>query len=187
MLLLDVKRRCWSQQMLSICGITEQALPKLHESYEVVGTLLPQLAEQLGLPSSVRIVAGAGDNAAAAIGTGTVGEGSCNLSLGTSGTLFITSGQFRVDPHNALHAFCPCRRALSSDGLYAQRCLLQRLVDAGDIEHPGFCRRAEGHLPAGRKPRLFPALSDGRTFARTMTRTHAAPLSVCRWTPPAGR
>ena len=105
MLLLDVKRRCWSQQMLSICGITEQQLPKLHESYEVVGTLLPQLAEQLGLPSSVRIVAGAGDNAAAAIGTGTVGEGSCNLSLGTSGTLFITSGQFRVDPHNALHAF----------------------------------------------------------------------------------
>ena len=70
MLLLDVKRRCWSQQMLSICGITEQQLPKLHESYEVVGTLLPQLAEQLGLPSSVRIVAGAGDNAAAAIGTG---------------------------------------------------------------------------------------------------------------------
>ena len=45
MLLLDVKRRCWSQQMLSICGITEQQLPKLHESYEVVGTLLPQLAE----------------------------------------------------------------------------------------------------------------------------------------------
>lgn len=85
MLLLDVKRRCWSQQMLSICGITEQQLPKLHESYEVVGTLLPQLAEQLGLPSSVRIVAGAGDNAAAAIGTGTVGEGSCNLSLGPAG------------------------------------------------------------------------------------------------------
>lgn len=105
MLLLDVKRRCWSKQMLSICGITEQQLPKLHESYEVVGTLLPQLAEQLGLPNSVRIIAGAGDNAAAAIGTGTVGEGSCNLSLGTSGTLFITSGQFRVDPHNALHAF----------------------------------------------------------------------------------
>ena len=91
--------------MLEICGVKEFQLPKLYESYEVVGTLLPQLAEQLGLPSSVRIIAGAGDNAAAAIGTGTVGEGSCNLSLGTSGTLFITSGQFRVDPHNALHAF----------------------------------------------------------------------------------
>lgn len=51
-------------------------------------------------------VAGAGDNAAAAIGTATVGEGRCNISLGTSGTVFISSDKFGVDTNNALHSFC---------------------------------------------------------------------------------
>ena len=105
MLLLDVKNRCWSEEMMAICGITKEQLPKLYESYEVVGTLKPELAEQLGFSPNVKIIAGAGDNAAAAVGTGTVGEGSCNISLGTSGTIFISSSNFRVDEHNALHSF----------------------------------------------------------------------------------
>ena len=69
------------------------------------GTLKPELAEELGIPATCKIVAGAGDNAAAAVGTGTVGDGMCNISLGTSGTIFISSKEFGVDPHNALHAF----------------------------------------------------------------------------------
>ncbi len=105
MLLLDVEHRCWSREMLEICGITEDQMPRLFESYEPVGTLRPELAQQLGLPGNVVVCAGAGDNAAAAVGTGTVGEGACNLSLGTSGTLFISSQHFGVDPNNALHAF----------------------------------------------------------------------------------
>ena len=105
MLLMDVKNRCWSKEMLDICGITEEQMPKLFESYEVVGTLKPELAEELGISASCKIVAGAGDNAAAAVGTGTVGDGMCNISLGTSGTIFISSKEFGVDPHNALHAF----------------------------------------------------------------------------------
>ena len=105
MLLMDVKNRCWSGEMLDICGITEAQLPTLHESYEVVGTLRPGIAEELGLPKSVKVIAGAGDNAAAAVGTGTVGEGRCNISLGTSGTIFISSKKFGVDEHNALHSF----------------------------------------------------------------------------------
>ena len=105
MLLMDVKNRCWSKEMLDICGITEEQMPKLFESYEVVGTLKPELAEELGIPATCKIVAGAGDNAAAAVGTGTVGDGMCNISLGTSGTIFISSKEFGVDPHNALHAF----------------------------------------------------------------------------------
>ena len=72
---------------------------KLYESYEVVGTLKPEIAEELGLSPEVKIIAGAGDNAAAAVGTGTVGEGRCNLSLGTSGTLFISSEKFGVWTH----------------------------------------------------------------------------------------
>lgn len=105
MLLMDVKNRCWSGEMLSLCGITEEQLPELHESYDVVGTLLPKVAEELGLSTDVKVIAGAGDNAAAAVGTGTVGKGACNISLGTSGTLFISNDMFGVDPNNALHSF----------------------------------------------------------------------------------
>ncbi len=112
MLLLDVKNRRWSGEMLEICGITEEQLPRLYESYEVVGTLKPEIAEELGLSASVRVIAGAGDNAAAAVGTGTVGDGMCNISLGTSGTIFISSKSFGVDKNNALHSFA------HSDGHY---------------------------------------------------------------------
>lgn len=105
MLLMDVKNRCWSGEMLSLCGITEEQLPELHESYDVVGTLLPKVAEELGLSTDVKVIAGAGDNASAAVGTGTVGKGACNISLGTSGTLFISNDMFGVDPNNALHSF----------------------------------------------------------------------------------
>ena len=105
MLLMDVKNRCWSKEMLDICVITEEMLPKLYESFEVVGTLKREIAEALGLSSDVKVIAGAGDNAAAAVGTGTVGEGMCNISLGTSGTIFISSKKFGVDEHNALHSF----------------------------------------------------------------------------------
>ena len=105
MLLLDVKNRRWSEEMLRECGITEKQLPKLFESYECVGTLKKDVAALLGLSEDVAVAAGAGDNAAAAVGTGVVGNGGCNISLGTSGTIFITSDRFGVDPNNALHSF----------------------------------------------------------------------------------
>lgn len=105
MLLFDVKNKCWSKEMMEICGIKETQLPKIFESYEAVGTLKPELAAELGLSDKVKIAAGAGDNAAAAVGTGTVGDGSCNISLGTSGTIFISSEKFGVDANNALHSF----------------------------------------------------------------------------------
>ena len=105
MLLLDVEHKCWSKEMLEICGITKEQLPKLYESWEPVGCLKPEIAEELDLPRDVRVIAGAGDNAAAAVGTATVGDGGCNISLGTSGTLFISSRTFGVDENNALHSF----------------------------------------------------------------------------------
>ena len=105
MLLLDVKNKKWSQEMIKICSISEDMLPKLYESYEVVGDIKPELAKELGLNDDIKIIAGAGDNAAAAIGTATVGEGACNISLGTSGTIFISSKNFGVDKYNALHSF----------------------------------------------------------------------------------
>lgn len=105
MLLLDVKNKCWSKEMMEICDVKEEQLPKLFESYEVTGTLTEEAASALGLTTSCKIAAGAGDNAAAAVGTGTVGDGGCNISLGTSGTIFITSKEFGVDRFNALHSF----------------------------------------------------------------------------------
>ena len=111
MLLLDVKNRKWSKEMCDICHISEEMLPKLYESYESVGTVLPEIAAELGIPATVKVAAGAGDNAAAAVATGTVGDGNCNISLGTSGTIFVSSAKFGVDNNNALHAFCDANGA----------------------------------------------------------------------------
>ena len=105
MLLLDVKNKCWSKEMMEICDVKEEQLPKLFESYEVTGNLTAEVADTLGLTTNCKIAAGAGDNAAAAVGTGTVGDGGCNISLGTSGTIFISSKEFGVDRFNALHSF----------------------------------------------------------------------------------
>ncbi|MCQ2474980.1 MAG: xylulokinase [Clostridia bacterium] len=104
MLLLDVKNKCWSEEMLEICGISKNQLPDLYESYDIVGKVKKEFADRFGL-SDVSVAAGAGDNAAAAVGTGTVGEGKCNISLGTSGTIFISSERFGDDRNNALHSF----------------------------------------------------------------------------------
>ncbi|MDE6841025.1 MAG: xylulokinase [Oscillospiraceae bacterium] len=119
MLLLDVARKCWSKEMCQICGVAEEQLPRLYESWEVVGTLKADVAQVLGLPATVKVCAGAGDNAAAAVGTGTVGAGGCNISLGTSGTIFISSDKFGVDPNNALHAF-----AHADGGWHLMGCML---------------------------------------------------------------
>ncbi len=119
MLLLDVANKRWSRDMLALCGLTEAQMPRLYESYETVGTLLPEVAQALGLPQTVRVAAGAGDNAAAAVGTGTVGESGCNITLGTSGTVFISSDHFRVDANNALHAF-----AHADGGYHLMGCML---------------------------------------------------------------
>ena len=105
MLLLDVEHRCWSEEMMEICGIRREQLPDLWESWEPVGTLRAEIARDLGLPEGVKVTAGAGDNAAAAVGTGTVGDGACNISLGTSGTLFIARKEYSAPENNALHSF----------------------------------------------------------------------------------
>lgn len=105
--------------MLSICGVTPEQMPRLYESFEVVGTVRPEMAAALGIPENTKVVAGAGDNAAAAVGTGVVGEGGCNISLGTSGTVFISSQKFGMDPNNALHAF-----AHADGGWHLMGCML---------------------------------------------------------------
>ena len=119
MLLLDVEHKCWSKEMLGICGVSESQMPKLFESYDCIGTVDPDIAAQLGIPGTVKVCAGAGDNAAAAVGTGVVGEGGCNISLGTSGTVFISSKEFPTLDNNAIHNF-----AHADGGWHLMGCML---------------------------------------------------------------
>ena len=111
-LLLDVEHRCWSDEMLEICSVRKEQMPRLYESYQPIGSLRPDIARALGLSQQVLVCAGAGDNAAAAIGTGVIGDGGCNISIGTSGTVFISSKRFASDRNNALHSFA------HADGAY---------------------------------------------------------------------
>lgn len=138
-LLLDVANRRWSEEMTELCGIGREQLPELYESWEAVGSLKPEYARELGLGGDVKIIAGAGDNAAAAVGTGTVGEGRCNISLGTSGTIFISSEQFQADCHNALHSFAHADGKFHLMGcmLSAASCnkwWMEEILKAGDYE-----------------------------------------------------
>ncbi len=101
-LLLDVEHKCWSEEMCRICDVDQAWLPDLYESYETVGTVN---CAELPFLQGVKVAAGAGDNAAAAIGTDTIEDGRCNISLGTSGTIFIANDTFKVDTNNGLHSF----------------------------------------------------------------------------------
>lgn len=112
MLLLDVEHKCYSKEMCEICGITEAMLPRLCESYEKVGTLRPEIAGELGFSEDVLLAAGAGDNAAAAVAMGVVEEGECNISLGTSGTVFIPTKHCITKSNHAIHSFA------ASDGSF---------------------------------------------------------------------
>ena len=100
MLLLDVQNKRWSPEMCEICGITVDMLPTLFESYEATG----KLKAEYGLPQAI-LCAGAGDNAGAAVGTNTLRDGDCSISLGTSGTVFLPCDEFNTACGTALHNF----------------------------------------------------------------------------------
>ncbi len=118
-LLLDVKNKCWSEDMLSICDIRSDMLPRLCESYDAVGFINSIVSGELGLKEKCIVAAGAGDNAAAAIGTGTINAGDCNISVGTSGTIFVANGSFTVGDNHALHSF-----AHATGGYHIMGCML---------------------------------------------------------------
>lgn len=104
-LLLDVKRKKWSNEMLKIVGIKKEQLPKIYESYQVVSKINKKVASELGLNNDVKIVAGGADNAIAAIGTNTIKNNACNISLGTSGTVLIASDTYHDGKTLPIHSF----------------------------------------------------------------------------------
>lgn len=119
MLLLDVANKRYSAAMLDFVGIAEEQLPTLYESYAVTGVLSDALKDLLDLSVAheVLIVGGAGDQAAGAIGTGTVSEGVVSVTLGTSGVVFAAHDGYKVDGQNRLHAFCHANGRYHSMGV----------------------------------------------------------------------
>ena len=103
---LDVGRRAWSDTMLDATHLKRAQMPRLVEGSEPSGTLLPAMAQQLGLPPGVTVAGGAGDNAASAAGIGVAAPGTAFLSLGTSGVYFVANAAFSPNPERAVHAFC---------------------------------------------------------------------------------
>lgn len=104
-LLFDVKNRTWSKEMLDIIGIYKSQLPKLYESYEMIGNIKPELAKEFGISNDVKIIIGGGDQAVGAVGTGAVEEGIISVALGTSGVIFAPFNNYKVVKDNALHSF----------------------------------------------------------------------------------
>ncbi len=106
MLLLDVAKRNWSTELLSKLDIDRSILAQVYESEQVTGTLLPDVAAELGLSPNCKVVGGAGDCAAGAVGNGIVRQGILTASLGTSGVMFCHSDQPQYDALGRLHTFC---------------------------------------------------------------------------------
>lgn len=105
-LLLDLQTRDWSGVLLQKLTLPHEWFPKVYEGSQITGRLLPKVANELGLPSGIPVVAGGGDNAAAAVGTGIVRSGLVSSSIGTSGVVFAHSDEIRLDPKGRLHTFC---------------------------------------------------------------------------------
>ena len=106
MQLLDVPGRCWSDEVLKALNIDKNLLGKVHESCEATGTLLPDVAKELGLSEKCIVAGGAGDNAAAAVGTGVVKDGTAFTTIGTSGVVFAHTSKPAIDPKGRIHTCC---------------------------------------------------------------------------------
>ncbi len=128
MLLFDVKNRCWSEEMCEICGIRKEQLAQIFESYEVVGTLLPEIAQELGLPGNVKVIAGAGTTRLR-LWNRNRGRRHVQYFPGNKRNDFYFLQKFLRGQQQCAARLCPCRRSLSPDGLHAQRGILQQVVD----------------------------------------------------------
>ncbi len=106
MQLLDIPNRCWSDEVLEKLDIDKNLLGKVYESPEITGYLTAEIAAQTGLKEGTPVVGGAGDNAAAAIGTGVAEDGKAFTTIGTSGVVFAHSSNISIDPKGRVHTFC---------------------------------------------------------------------------------
>jgi xylulokinase len=163
---LDVARRAWSEEMLGATHLARSAMPRLHEGNEATGTLLPSVAREWGVADGVVVAAGAGDNAAGAVGAGVVRAGQAFLSLGTSGVLFVASDRYAANPDGAVHTFCHCLpRAWHQMAviLSAASCLSWVTALTGARDEASLLAEAEASMPAADALIFLPYLSGERT------------------------
>ena len=106
MQLLDVPNRCWSEEICDKLGIDMSMLAKIYESCEITGTVTEKAAALTGLKAGTPVVGGAGDNAAAAVGTGVVTDGKAFTTIGTSGVVFAHTSKVSIDPKGRVHTCC---------------------------------------------------------------------------------
>ncbi|MGN0665775.1 MAG: xylulokinase [Huintestinicola sp.] len=106
MQLLDVPNRCWSEEVCSKLGIDMSMLAKVYESPDITGYITKEAAALTGLKEGTPVVGGAGDNAAAAVGTGVVVDGKAFTTIGTSGVVFAHTSDISIDPKGRVHTFC---------------------------------------------------------------------------------
>jgi xylulokinase len=104
--LMDLKVRHWSPEILQALDISANWMPELYEGPEITGTVTSEAADRTGLPAGIPVVAGGGDQAAQAVGVGAIHEGIVALTLGTSGVVFATTSSPFIEPEGRLHAFC---------------------------------------------------------------------------------
>jgi len=106
-LLLDIKKRCWSEELLDVLDLPLKILPgEIHESQEVAGYLLTEVAKDTGLLEGIPVVYGGGDQSMQAVGNGVIRPGILSSTIGTGGQLFITVDKFTYDPKLRIHTFC---------------------------------------------------------------------------------
>lgn len=165
MLWLDMAGRDWSDELLAATGLSRRQMPSLYEGPEITGTLRAEMAERFGL-RRIAVVAGAGDNAAGAIGMGIVRPGQGMLSLGTSGVFFVATDGFLANSSQGVHSFChalPNTWHLMSVMLSAASCLdhTQRLSGMPDVASLLAAAERRGHTKA--TPHYLPYLNGERT------------------------
>ena len=123
---LDVKKRKWSNQLLSCSYLEEKHMPTLVEGNEETGILKRDFKDRFNFINEIKVVGGAGDNAAAATGMGIINENQSFISLGTSGVFFTPTQNFLSNTGDAVHSFCHClpdKWHLMSVMLSASNCL----------------------------------------------------------------
>ena len=106
MILMDIKKRAWSGEVLEALQIPVEWLPQVFEGPQVTGTITAEAAQLTGLQAGTPVVGGGGDQAAGAVGAGAVQPGVVSLALGTSGVVFASTSAPLIEPQGRLHAFC---------------------------------------------------------------------------------
>jgi xylulokinase len=170
-LLLDLRARDWSDEILRALDIPRDWLPQVYEGPEVTGALLPDVAKELGLPAGLPVIAGGGDNAAAAIGTGIVRAGVVSSSIGTSGVIFAHADQIALDPQGRLHTFCHSvpgqyhlmAVTLAAGGSFQWLRNTLRQVGAPSLSYDEMTALASGVAPGAEGLLFLPYLTGERT------------------------